>query len=114
MPIKRIKDFADGGGDISSDDVFLFMDDPSGTGATKKISLSDLDSAIGGTAFTASGITTLVGTEFNADLVSNTGVVPNSVQVTNVIMITLTNYNNLATGSGGPGYDANTLYFIIN
>ena len=51
------------------------MDDPAGTGATKKISLSDLDSAIGGTAYTAGSGLTLVGTEFNANLVSNTGVV---------------------------------------
>ena len=112
MPIKRIKDFADGGSDISSDDVFLLWMILS-TGATKKL-LSDLDSAIGGTAYTAGSGLTLVGTEFNANLVSNTGVVPNSVKVTNVVMITLTNYNNLAVSSGGPGYDANTLYFIIN
>ena len=48
MPIKRIDDFPEGSGSLSNDDVFLFMDDPSGTGVTKKISLSQISSAIGG------------------------------------------------------------------
>jgi len=42
MSIKRINEFPDGSGSLSNDDVFLFMDDPSGSGITKKISLSDL------------------------------------------------------------------------
>ena len=50
--------------------------------SNQKISLSDLDSAIGGTAYTAGSGLTLVGTEFNANLVSNTSS-PNSVKVTN-------------------------------
>lgn len=48
MGIKRINQFPDGSGSLSSDDVFLFMDDPSGSGITKKISLSQISSAIGG------------------------------------------------------------------
>lgn len=48
MPIKRINEFPEGSGSLSNDDVFLFMDDPSGSGITKKISLSDISSAIGG------------------------------------------------------------------
>lgn len=48
MPIKRINEFPEGSGSLSTDDVFLFMDDPSGSGITKKISLSDISSAIGG------------------------------------------------------------------
>jgi len=48
MSIKRLKDFPDGSGSLSNDDIFLFMDDPSGSGITKKISLSEIGSAIGG------------------------------------------------------------------
>lgn len=48
MPIKRINEFPEGSGSLSNDDVFLFMDDPSGSGVTKKISLSEISDAIGG------------------------------------------------------------------
>jgi hypothetical protein len=46
MPIKRINEFPEGSGVLSSDDVFLFMDSPSSGGVTKKISLSELKSII--------------------------------------------------------------------
>ena len=42
MPILRINEFPEGSGNLSDDDVFLFMDDPSGSGITKKISLDDM------------------------------------------------------------------------
>jgi hypothetical protein len=48
MSIKRLKDLPDGSGSLTNDDIFLFMDDPSGSGITKKISLSDISGAIGG------------------------------------------------------------------
>lgn len=48
MSIKRINEFPEGSGSLSNDDVFLFMDDPSGGGTTKKISLSQIAGAIGG------------------------------------------------------------------
>lgn len=48
MSIKRINEFPEGSGSLSSDDIFLFMDDPSGESVTKKISLSELSSIIGG------------------------------------------------------------------
>jgi hypothetical protein len=48
MSIQKINQFPEGSGSLSNDDVFLFMDDPSGSGVTKKISLSDIASAIGG------------------------------------------------------------------
>jgi hypothetical protein len=48
MPVYRINQFPEGSGSLSNDDVFLFMDDPSGSGVTKKISLSQINSAIGG------------------------------------------------------------------
>lgn len=46
MSIKRINQFPEGSGSLSNDDMFLFMDDPSGDGITKKISLSELSSII--------------------------------------------------------------------
>lgn len=48
MTIKRINEFPEGSGSLSNDDVFLFMDDPSGGGVTKKISLSEISAAISG------------------------------------------------------------------
>lgn len=48
MSIKRINEFPEGSGSLSSDDIFLFMDDPSNGGVTKKISLSQVAAAIGG------------------------------------------------------------------
>lgn len=48
MPILRINEFPEGSGSLSTDDILLFMDDPSGSGITKKISLSEISSAIGG------------------------------------------------------------------
>lgn len=47
MTIKKFNQFPENSGTISSDDILLFMDDPSGNGTTKKISLSELSSAIG-------------------------------------------------------------------
>lgn len=48
MPILRINEFPEGSGNLTNDDVFLFMDDPSGSGITKKISLSEISDSIGG------------------------------------------------------------------
>jgi hypothetical protein len=50
MPIKKINEFPDGSGSLTNDDIFLFMDDPSGESVTKKISLSQISAAIGGGA----------------------------------------------------------------
>jgi hypothetical protein len=46
MSIKRINEFPEGSGSLSNDDVFLFMDDPSNGGTTKKISLSQVAGSI--------------------------------------------------------------------
>lgn len=48
MAIKRISDLPEGSGSLTNDDILLFMDDPSGSGVTKKISLSQISDAIGG------------------------------------------------------------------
>lgn len=47
MSIKRFNEFPDGSGVLSNDDVFVFMDDPSGDGVTKKISVSQLANFLG-------------------------------------------------------------------
>lgn len=48
MGIVRLNELPEGSGNLSNDDIFLFMDDPSGAGVTKKISLSQIASAVGG------------------------------------------------------------------
>lgn len=48
MSIVRVNELPDGSGSLTNDDVFLFMDDPSGSGITKKISLTEISAAIGG------------------------------------------------------------------
>ena len=46
--IIRINELPEGSGSLSNDDIFVFMDDPSGSGVTKKISLNQISAAIGG------------------------------------------------------------------
>lgn len=48
MGIIRLNELPEGSGSLTTDDVFLFMDDPSNGGTTKKISLSQISAAIGG------------------------------------------------------------------
>lgn len=48
MPIKRIDEFPEGNSSLTSDDLFLFMDDPSGSSTAKKVSLSQIGVAITG------------------------------------------------------------------
>ncbi len=48
MPIYRINEFPESSGSLSSDDLFLFMDDPSGSGVTKQVSLDQISNVIGG------------------------------------------------------------------
>jgi len=44
--IVRLNELPEGSGSLSNDDIFVFMDDPSGGGVTKKISLSQIGTAI--------------------------------------------------------------------
>jgi hypothetical protein len=56
MSIKRINEFPEGSGSLSNDDVFLFMDNPSSGGTTKKIIVSEIANVInGGYQNTSSG-----------------------------------------------------------
>jgi hypothetical protein len=47
MSIIRINQLPSGSGNLTNDDIFPFMDDPSGSGITKQISLSQIAAAIG-------------------------------------------------------------------
>ena len=84
MSIQRINDFPVASG-LTGDDIFLIMDDPSGSALTKKVPLSVLHSGL---------------------VQSNTSLVNNSVRITNMISISQSNYDSLATK------DANTLYIV--
>ena len=84
MSIQRINDFPVASG-LTSDDIFLIMDDPSGSALTKKVSVSVLHSGL---------------VQSNIDLVNN------SVRITNMISISQNNYDALATK------DPNTLYIV--
>jgi hypothetical protein len=84
MSIKRINEFPVASG-LTSDDIFLIMDDPSGSATTKKVSLSTLQSGL---------------------VQSNTSLVNNSVSITNMISISQSNYDALETK------DPNTVYII--
>lgn len=46
--IVRLNELPEGSGSLTNDDILLFMDDPSGSGISKKISLSEISNAIGG------------------------------------------------------------------
>ena len=84
MSIKRINEFPVASG-LTSDDIFLIMDDPAGSALTKKVSLSVLQSGL---------------------VQSNTGLVNNSVRITNMISISQANYDALVSK------DSSTLYII--
>ena len=84
MSIKRINEFP-AASRLTSDDIFLIMDDPSGSALTKKVSVSVLQSGL---------------VQSNIDLVNN------SVRITNMISISQSNYDALATK------DPNTLYIV--
>ncbi len=47
MPIIRINQLPEGSGSLTSDDILLMMDDPSGSGVTKKITVNELSDLIG-------------------------------------------------------------------
>ena len=84
MTLKRFNQFPVASG-LTSDDIFLIMDDPAGSALTKKVSVSVLQSGL---------------------VQSNTGLVNNSIGITNMISISQSNYDALATK------DPNTLYII--
>lgn len=93
MTIKRIKDFPDGSGSLSSDDIMLFMDDPNSGGTTKKISVSQLSSIIGGGG---GG-----GNPFDQDLNTTNFPTFSGVSLSNGTTLTEGTYDNGTGGNGG-------------
>jgi hypothetical protein len=91
MSVKRINDLPDGSGSLTNDDIFLFMDDPSGSGITKKISLSDISNSVQNPNAIVSDTTNIVGAS----------------GINNIVFISQANYDNIATP------DSETLYFIM-
>jgi hypothetical protein len=55
MGIVRINELPEGSGNLTNDDIFVFMDDPSGSAITKKISLSEINNLIDGVTVCAMG-----------------------------------------------------------
>lgn len=70
MSIKRINQFPEGSGTLTSDDIFLVMDNPSGSGQTKRVSLSTLSSVLGGGGG-GGGSTTVVSLSYSSTINTN-------------------------------------------
>jgi len=93
MSIKRISQLPSGGSSITSDDIFVFVDNPSANGGiAKKITLNELASAIG--------------INNNAVISDTTGIVGAS-EVTNIVQISQANYDAITVKN------SNTIYFIV-
>lgn len=105
MPIKRIDEFPDGSGSLTTDDIFLFMDDPTGSGVTKKISLSQISGAIGGGGGGGGDVLTVV------QLGSVSGTINTDASLGDIFDLTLTNSGTLSTPSGST--DGQTLRWRI-
>lgn len=91
--ITRLNQLPDGSGLLSNDDIFLMMDDPSGSAVTKKVSLSQLSSAIGG------GSTSTVVNLGNASGIINTDASLGSIfDITLIGSGTLNNPSNTTDG----------------
>lgn len=122
MGITRLNQLPEGSGSLSNDDIFLFMDDPSGSGITKKISLSQISSTIGGgdlenyfntTLSAGSGLIFSFSSGTNTLTINSSGIVSNTVAVSgsdpirNIVSLSQAEYDSLG------GTDPNTLYVIV-
>lgn len=87
MSIKRIKDFPEGSGSLTSDDIFIFMDDPAVSGITKKIDLNQITTSM-------------------KAVVSKTNGITGAASISNIVKISQANYDTLGS------YDSNTVYII--
>lgn len=119
MSIKRINEFPEGSGSLTNDDIFLFMDDPSGSSITKKISLSEISDAIGIVA-TSGSVSNILGSG-NITVVDSAGTftisssgliksdpvgISGATAILNIVQISQANFDNIVTP------DPNTLYVI--
>jgi len=82
MAIKRINEFTSGSGTLTGDDIFLIMDDPSGSAITKHVSLNSI-------------------IESSDAVISDTSIVAGSgTEVNNIVILDQSTYNNIAPQSG--------------
>jgi hypothetical protein len=87
--ITRLNQLPDGSGILSSDDIFLMMDDPSGSAVTKKVSLAALSSIISQDTITP-----------NVQTINNaSGTINTNVSLYNVFNINLSGSGTLAAPS---------------
>ena len=101
MAVTRLSQLPEGSGNLTNDDIFIFMDDPSGSGITKKISLSEISSAIGG-----GGTSTVV------QLGSVSGTINTNASLGDIFDLTLAASGTLANPSGS--VDGQTLRWRIS
>ena len=89
MAIVRINELPEGSGNLTSDDILVFMDNPGSSGITKKISLSELSAAID------------PGNPFNQDL--NTTNFPefSGVSLNNGTTLAQGTFDNMTGGNNG-------------
>jgi len=103
MSIKRINEFPEGSGSLTNDDIFLFMDNPSASGVTKKISLSQIASFVGGGGISLEEVQDNLGNSF---LIGGTGIHLSYGDNTNSLTINIsglasaniTDFNNSVSG----------------
>jgi len=112
MSIKRINEFPEGSGSLSNDDLFIFMDDSSGSGVTKKITLSQLFAAATVKSIAGSGNISVSSVSGNFTIGSS-GLIKSDITgitaasgISNMIQISQANYDALVTK------DSSTLYVI--
>lgn len=130
MPIIRINELPEGSGNLTNDDIFIFMDDPSDSGVTKKISLSEIAGAIGGGGvsisnsgdnriLTSTGTSTGINAESNLTFDGTTLAVSGVLDIDNIRIdgntISSTNSNgNIVFSPNGNGnitnYTNNSIY----
>lgn len=96
--IIRINELPEGSGNLSNDDLFVFMDDPSGSGVTKKISLSQIGAAIGGGGGGGGNPSTLPTV---VQLGSVSGIINTNASLGDIFDLTLAASGTLASPSGG-------------
>lgn len=123
MAIFRLNDLPEGAGSLTTDDIFVFMDDPAGDGVTKKISLSQISNTIGGgldvasyfntTITPGSGLNFIYNSGNNSLSINSSGIVSNTIGVNgadpviNIISLSQAEYDAI------PVKDPNTLYAIV-
>jgi hypothetical protein len=102
MSIKRLKDFPSAStGGLSDDDIFLMMDDPSGSGITQKVSLSTLSSVLTNTSLVAgSGIALTYNNNNNSLSINATGTAVGGSGSTTVVDLSYSSTINTNASTG--------------